>query len=410
MIEVPISYVQPGDTVGKSQTFKKFAGGMRSSVDLMKGYRLSARVISKLKNEFGVQYLCIHDPDAPEIELEKGLDETARQKIVSGFSDSLSAIQSTGVIDLKQLETTVEDIIDNVSNAIRSGMGSFHSLSKVFYEALSHDTYTWEHSVNTAIYAAIIGLSDPAILHEKQRLQVPGTFSKAEILTFNLLLHDIGKIRIPIEILNKKGSLSADERLIIEKHPYSGFVHLRKINEQIERQNMLPIPAYFMRGCLLHHQAYDGTGYPALRTKDDELKPLSGENIPIVGRIAAVADVFDALTSRRPYRLPFHAADALKILIRERGKKLDPKIVDVFVKKMVPYPKGTTVVLSTGELAVVVGHADGNGFHPTVRPYMKRIRKDGEDRVLRLPWRDPISITPGSEVKIVLNKDLYKTL
>ena len=408
MIEVPIGYVRPGDTVGKSQTFKKFAGGMSSSVDLMKGYRLSARVIAKLRDEFEVQHLCINDPDNISIELEEGFDETARLKIVSSFSENLSAIQSTAAIDMKELEGTVKDIIDNVSKSLRVGTGSFRSLSKVFHEAQSHDIYTWEHSVNTAIYAAIIGLSDPAILHEKQRLQSPATFSKAEILVFNMLLHDIGKIRVPIEVLNKNGPLTADERRIVEKHPYSGFVYVRKINEQIRQRQMLAIPAYFMKACLLHHQAYDGTGYPAIRTKNDELVPMSGEGISIVGRIAAAADMYDALTSRRPYRLPFHAADALKILMQERGKKLDPKVVSLFVSKIDPYPIGTTVALSTNELAVVTGHVDGDNFHPSVRPFMKRVRRDGTDQVLRLPFREPIDITPGSKVKIVLNEDLYK--
>lgn len=409
MIEVPLSYVRPGDIVGKTQTFKKYSGGMSSSVDLMKGYKLSAKVISKLKNEYKVQYLCIVDPDTQEYELEEGFDENARQRIVKSFSDNLSSIQTSAVIDMKALETVVKDIIENVSRSIKNGRGSFRSLSKVFYEVQSHDIYTWEHSVNTAIYTAIVGLSAPSILHEKQRMVSPATFSKAEILVFNMLLHDIGKIRVPIKILNKEHALSPSERKIIEKHPYSGFVYLRKINEEIAKRNMKPIPAYFMRACLQHHQAYDGTGYPAFRTKDDELKPLAGEEISVVGRIAAVADTYDALSSRRPYRLSYHPADALRMLKEQRGKKLDPKIVDIFTRRMMPYPKGTTVALSTGELAIVVGYSQDNNFHPIVRPYMRRVRRGGKERVIKLSGRDPISITPGSKVKILLNKDLYKT-
>ena len=408
MIEVPIGYVQPGDIVGKAQTFKKYSGGMSSSVDLMKGYRLSARVLNKLKNDFKAQYLCILDPYSRNINLEEGFDEAIRQKIAGNFVESLSTIQSSAIIDLKQLETTVKDIIDNVSQAIRNGKGNFGSLSRVFYEVQSHDIYTWEHSVNTAIYVAILALSSPEILQEKRRTLSPATYSKVEILVFNLLLHDIGKIRIPLDILNKKEPLSPTDKKIIEKHPYSGFVYLRKINEQIQQHHMLPIPSYFMRACLLHHQAYNGTGYPAMRTKEDELLPLSGKNISVVGRIAAVADMYDALSSRRPYRLSYHPADALTMLKEQRGNKLDPTIVDIFLKRMVPYPKGTTVVLSTDELAVVIGHVGGNGFHPIVRPFMRRIRKSGKERILRLPPRDPIAIVPGSKVKIELNKDLYK--
>ena len=408
MIEVPIGYVQPGDIVGKAQTFKKHSGGMSSTVDLRKGYKLSARVLEKLRQAYEVQHLCILDPNDPDSTFEEGFDEVARQKIANSFIENLNTIQSSSIIDMKQLGAAVKDIIENVSRSIRNGMGSFRSLSKVFYEVQSHDIYTWEHSVNTAIYVAIIGLSVPSILNEKQQRLSPAAFSKVEILVFNMLLHDIGKIRVPVRILNKQEPLSAAEWQVVAKHPYSGFVYLRKINEQIELRHMPTIPAYFMRACLFHHQAYDGTGYPAMRTKEDELNPLVGDNISVVGRIAAVADMYDALSSERPYRRSYHPADALTMLREERNKKLDPRIVDIFVKRIAPYPRGTTVVLSTGELAVVVGHVDGNGFHPIVRPYMRRIRKGGKQRVLRLPPRDPIEIVPGSKVGIVLNKELYE--
>jgi len=168
------------------------------------------------------------------------------------------------------------------------------------------------------------------------------------------------------------------------------------------------IPAYFKRACLLHHQAYDGTGYPSLRNGIEEIKPYSGSQIPIIARIAAVADVYDAVTSPRAWRLPYHPIAAAKILQKESGKKLDPIITEAFLEKLCPFPEGSTVMLSTGELAVVMGYADGDKTNPIVKPYMRKTYKDGKEVIIRLPYRENIEILPESKIKIIINKNLYE--
>ena len=135
------------------------------------------------------------------------------------------------------------------------------------------------------------------------------------------LLHDIGKIGIPEEILQKKGGLTADERQIIQAHPNLGVAIIQHVES--------------LRCCLAgvqyHHEHYDGSGYPA---------GLKGDNIPLDARILAVADAFDAMTSARPYRKTLSAAEALEELSRCSGKQFDPEIVDVFMsvypEKIVP--------------------------------------------------------------------------
>ena len=410
MVELPVDYARPGDVLAKNHSFKKYSGGMSSTVDLMKGYKLTQRVLDKLKTEFKAQFLSIQDSSERwrEIELEEGFDERARQKIVSAFTETVGNINNSRIIDIRAMESIVHDIIDNVSHAIRNGKGSFRTLSKAFYEVQAHDIYTWEHSVNTAIYAAIIALSVPKILDESKRYAFPATFSKPEILVFNLLLHDVGKIRIPLEVLNKPERLNKREVEVVQKHPYSGFVYLRKINESLQEQHMALIPSYFMKACLLHHQAYDGTGYPPLKINGHDPKPLKLDEISVVGRIAAIADYFDALSSNRPYRLPYHASDALKLALNERGKKLDPEITNIFTQRISPYPIGSTVILSSEELAVVTGYVNNSKFEPIVRPYLKKVRRNGKEAIIRLENRQSIKIVPQSKVQIVLNKNLYK--
>ena len=411
MIEIPIEYACPGDSLGRNQSFKKFDGGMSSTVDLMKGYKLTGRVLEKLKQEYKVRALYIQDSlGQADLEAEEGFDETTRQHIVDMFHENVSEIHSSKIIDMHELEKIVHDIMDNVSTAIKSGSGCFKTLSRAFHEVQSHDSYTWEHSVNSAIYAAIIGLSVPAAIEKTKKHPFPASFNSLEILIFNMLLHDVGKIRVPLEVLNKRDSFSEKDYEIIMKHPYSGLVYMRKINQQLLSKNMTQIPSYFMKACLLHHQAYDGSGYPALRISGwKDIRPLKGNEISPVGRVAAVADMFDALSSNRPYRLPLHPADALKLVKSERGIKLDPAVADILLKRISPFPIGSTVILSTGELAAVTGHVGENTFCPIVRPYLRKIKRDGKEQIIRLQNRKPIGITPSSKVRIVINKDLYQT-
>jgi HD-GYP domain-containing protein (c-di-GMP phosphodiesterase class II) len=411
MIEIPIDFVRPGDVLGKNHSFKRFDGGMSATVDLMDGYHLTQRVLDKLKGEFRVEHLCIREPSdaASGVRMQVGFDEIARQKIVSSFHDNVGNLERAKIIDITQLHSVAYEILDNVSAALKAGKGNFRSLSRAFVEVRSHDAYTWEHSVNTAIYAAIIALADPSLLSDAARRNRIRYNTREEDLVLNMLLHDLGKIRVPLRVLNKKEPLTESEVGTISRHPYDGFQYVRNINKELTARGMLPIPSYLLQACLLHHQAYDGTGYPALRAPESkDVRPLTGPEIPIIGRIAAVADMFDALSSNRPYRLPYHPADALKILLHEQNKKLDPRITQLLVDQISPFPVGTTVMLSTGELGLIVGHQDQSQFRPIVRPLMRKIKKGGKEQIIRLHNRDDIPISPESKVRIVVNKKLYK--
>jgi len=128
-----------------------------------------------------------------------------------------------------------------------------------------------------------------------------------------VLLHDIGKMGIPDSILLKEGSLDYWERKIMERHP----VLARDMLNQIEFLHpCMDIPTY-------HHEKWDGTGYP---------EGLVDEEIPITARLFAVIDVWDALTSNRPYRQAWSEQDALKYIKEQSGKHFDPKVVEAFLE------------------------------------------------------------------------------
>ena len=167
----------------------------------------------------------------------------------------------------------------------------------------ARDHYTRNHSESVSRYACTIaeglGLKD----------------SEIDLLRMAGLLHDVGKIGVPDHVLNKAGRLDKEEMEIIRTHPAVGEAIVRK---SYNLEAILP-------GILYHHEHYDGSGYP---------EGLSGDNIPLIARIIAVADAFDALITNRPYRKALSVDGAKEVLIENKGSQFDPKIVDVFIKEM----------------------------------------------------------------------------
>ena len=136
-----------------------------------------------------------------------------------------------------------------------------------------------------------------------------------DIIFYASPFHDLGKIGIPDRILLKPGKLDADEYEIMKKHSQIGYEILKGSKSK-----------YLKAGGVIaynHHEKYDGTGYP---------NGLRGENIPIFGRITAIADVFDALTSTRPYKKAWSVDEAFNLLIEEKNRHFDPILVDLFIK------------------------------------------------------------------------------
>ncbi len=400
MIEVSIDYIKPGDILAKNHTFKRFEGGMSSAVDLMKGFKLTESIIQKLKQDYNVYTLKIEDPtdSLNDLEILDEYNDGDRQKAIQVLVENMNEVKTSGIINMKALEEVTDNIIENVFNLMKNGKGNISYLSKFFSEVQNHDTYTWAHSVNVAIYSTVIAHSMPDVFN----------YRKIQTLVFNMLLHDMGKVRVPLEILNKQGKLTPAEFLIIQKHPMEGYIYLKKMNDKLEKLKMLPIPSTLRVACLHHHQNYDGTGYPSIKISSQEFRSLHGVEIPLIARISAVSDAYDALSSKRPYRQPLHPLEVLKILHSESGSKLDPKLVQIIEKNIHPFPKGSTVNLSTNELGIVIGHVNNNKFKPIVKPYMKKIWREGKEDIIKLFNRENIEITPGSKVQIVINEKVYQ--
>jgi HD-GYP domain-containing protein (c-di-GMP phosphodiesterase class II) len=166
----------------------------------------------------------------------------------------------------------------------------------------SRDIETGQHVARMSLYCSAIA---EALGLDSRQCQAIGIASR---------LHDVGKIGIPDKILLKSVALTREERAIIERHCRAGWEILVGAGSEI-----LQLAAVV---ALTHHEWFDGTGYP---------QKLAGESIPLPGRIAAIADVFDALTSERPYRAVLPVTQARTVMLAERGTHFDPSLLDLFM-------------------------------------------------------------------------------
>jgi len=192
----------------------------------------------------------------------------------------------------------------------------------------NHDEYTLNHSVNVSLLAVALG----------RRLGL----SRAELVDLGLaaFFHDLGKTDTPLEILNKPGQLSDEERKIMELHPHHGAEKLVRLKEF----KRLPISAIHV--AMEHHIKEDMTGYPKFKMKND---------LNLYSRIVKVCDFFDAITTKRVYRKKaFTRSEALSLMLEHIGSEFNPVILKTFVQMMGVFPVGSVVLLNTGEIGLVV--------------------------------------------------------
>lgn len=199
--------------------------------------------------------------------------------------------------------TLLSESINRMSSEIESNIEKIDSKYIQMIEIIANameinDSYTHQHNNLVAEYALM--LANAICYKDIDAVEVAGR------------LHDIGKIAIPYHILNKPGRLTLEEYEIIKKHPEEGYKIIKDtdFNQKIKD------------GIRYHHEWYDGTGYPL---------QLKGDDIPLIAQIIAIADVFDALTSDRPYRDGMSKEEAVKILAEGSGTQFNPELIHVFI-------------------------------------------------------------------------------
>lgn len=231
----------------------------------------------------------------------------------------------------KRIVQRVDTVVDKMVGYLRGDNNTLVNIN----DLKSYDDYTFHHSLSVAVLAVAIG----------QRLGYSG--EELNRLGVCALMHDIGKTAIPVEIIRKASKLDLGEMSLIKTHSTAGYEYLKKAGIGDDE---------IWLAVLSHHEKMDGTGYP---------QGLKGEEIPPWSRIISVADVYDALTSNRPYRRPMEPADAIEYIMGGAGSSFDFDVVQALVRKIDLYPVGSVVELSDGRMAEVVNNE--NQMRPVIR-------------------------------------------
>lgn len=242
----------------------------------------------------------------------------------------------------KQIETEkVTHVVDNMVESIFNNRHALTSLSRI----KSRDEYTFQHSVNVCVLMLSFARTCKV---DRETMRHIGT---------GALLHDIGKMKVPNDVLNKEGKLTDEEFTLMKSH----VVESVKI---LSETAGIPEVASEIAG--QHHERYDGTGYP---------KGLKGEDISLFGRMAAIVDVYDAITSNRVYHSGMEPAAALKKMFDWSKHHFDEIVVQNFIRCVGIYPVGTLVMTDSKFLGVVIEPGEESLLHPVLR-LVYNVKKD----------------------------------
>ncbi|MCR5107529.1 MAG: response regulator [Lachnospiraceae bacterium] len=311
-------FVAVGDLQPGMKLARKIVNRKRTSM-LEKGMVLTGTHIIRLQNS-GYLGAYISDPFSEDIKIAETVKEETFQNGVDAVADA-----------------SISDIME-VAHALVRDISSIEQISIDLLDLRSFDDYTYHHSVNVAVYATavatLMGLDDEEI----QEVAVAA------------LCHDLGKAMISPDIINKKGRLTDEEFEEIKNHSRYSY--------EILYSNPL-ISTAVRQAVLCHHENLNGSGYPLGKM---------GDEIPLYAKIIHAVDIYDALTSRRPYKEPYAPVEALEYMTGGVNILFDENVVRIMQKVIPAYPPGMDVGLSNGEKAVVIANTP-DALRPRIRIY-----------------------------------------
>lgn len=357
-------YVYVDQTLSETTPSARMRQQSASLTDARKPGLLS-RLLARLKGSFGIQSKYSTElsgeaegPGSVYQDQVSLIDELAsarhtHDKAQSIISEMMSGLRTGGRLDLDVVQSVVAPMVDSV---LRNN-DALAWLSRL----RSKDDYSYGHSIATSVYTIVLGRHIGYSREELHQIGLGG------------LLLDIGKTRLPAELLKKVEKLTDEEMLQVRSHVGHSVDILEKT------PGMDPVVIEMVR---THHERRNGEGYP---------HGLTGDEIPMFGQIGGLCDAFDAMTSVRPYADTMSAYEAMRKLLAVAGSEFKSELVEQFIQCIGMFPTGSLVELSTGEIGIVIAQNKLRRLRPVVmvildakkKPLQKfkrvDMREDSED-------------------------------
>lgn len=324
MLRLPVSKLKDGMVLG--QSLFNTAGGSY----LVKGQPVTIDYIRKLR-QIGIQSVTVTSmdpahklPPPPDV-----IEEKTRINAISTVYNTFQSIEENGTLDTTALQRVTDsivfDLFENRNNLVQ------------LTDIRAHDAYTFAHSVNVAVLSAMMGMLCHMPRHE------------ISLITLGGLLHDLGKVDVSSAILTKNRGLSDREFKIMKNHPLDGARRILNVSDLPKKSILAAIAAQ-------HHEHIDGSGYP---------NGITGNEMHHYAKITAIADVYDALTSERPYKKAYMPNIAYNIMHNINKGQFDQDLLDTFFNNVALYPEGA-VLKTTFGFAVVKESRFGRTTTPII--------------------------------------------
>jgi len=376
MLRVPLDRIQPGMILARPIPMPHDPHRYLLQRDL----EIPLEMIPRLK-QLGIFEVWVRHRDLEFLEdvIDEGLCEKQREVYLHVRRNFEAVIRgSTMELDVVHFEESIRGLFDFLKSSSRSNI--------LLQKLDAFDNYLLSHSTNTCYLSLLLGMKLERYLIDQRHHKSARQAKNLHLLGLGCLLHDIGKMRVPGEILNKPGRLDPEEMVEMRRHPLYGY-----------RMVETSLPATASQVVLNHHQRYDGQGYPLrIDSRTGEALPaLVGDQIPVFSRIAIMADVYDAATTHRCYsraKLPVQVLHEMRTTCRHF---FDPVVAAAFYSITPPFPIGQIVTLSGGVEAVVV---DFNPRYP-VRPKVQCLKMANGERV-RQPALEEIDLALYRDLQI----------
>lgn len=304
------------------------------------GKELSDSIIDRLKR-LGVNHIYVDSDVTENVEAHDNVPTSIRFKTTTHLAKTFKSLTDQH-FNGKVKAVTHGKVIREfklVYEKLVKEMSANPKLLNLLSHLQTNSDYLFEHSINTSIYAIAIGRR---LYLKEQELYWLG---------LGAVLHDIGKVKLEKELLQKQEPLNEEEKERFKKHTEIGYEILKAEREL----HLLVAHCAFQ-----HHENIDGSGYP---------RQLKGKDIHIMGQIVAVADQFDSLMRARRGKPALLPHEAMEVLVSRCYTRFDKKIIDAFRKAVAIYPIGLTVKLNTGESAVVIGYNESAPERPILRVF-----------------------------------------